>query len=291
MGIGGACSSDWDSLNRGGNSGRVRVHISKIPSDAPPIIFHIGDHWLQFGWKEFCLITGFRFGIVSEKHKKLSPFCQRVFPEKVTKTGVKKLKSCELLKLLRNKKGWLALSDMDAVKVCLLIVVELVFMGKEDMNFIPRHIVSLVEDWMRGMTILRVSILNVDLYSTPAEMRAPWFIASIPLINGLVDEDMNVFLDDCVGVSKDNVVDGQHQLGYDTERVNETLVENNERLLLEKGDGVLDSEGGGRNPESDNVKQPANVSIVELFAEVRSLRQEVTLIKVDDERISNVERL
>ncbi|GKC39026.1 hypothetical protein Tco_1051410 [Tanacetum coccineum] len=36
-----------------------QVHVSKIPSDCPSMIFHIGDHWLQFGRKEFCLITGF----------------------------------------------------------------------------------------------------------------------------------------------------------------------------------------------------------------------------------------
>ncbi|GJZ37255.1 hypothetical protein Tco_0583446 [Tanacetum coccineum] len=303
-----------------------RVHVSKIPSDATPIIFHIGDHW--------------------------------------------------------DKKGWLALSDMDAIKVCLLIVVELVFMGQEDMNCIPKHIVSLVEDldvwndypwgeymwdkfykrtinvvarhrdhhlaekkknlnfnatynlydfawafkiwiletypnskiwWSKNENVLPrglawtkiskfeksdynrlfrpVSIPNVDLYSTPAEQREPWFIASIPFINGLVDEDRNVFMDDCVGVSKDNDVDGQHQLGYENERVNETLVEKNDRLLLEEGDGVLDSERGGRNHESDNVKQPENVSIAELFAKVHALRQEVALIKVHDGRIANVERL
>nr|GEU95156.1 hypothetical protein [Tanacetum cinerariifolium] len=161
-----------------------------------------------------------------------------------------------------------------------------------------------------------VSIHNVDLYSTPAEKREPWFIASIPFINGLVDEDKNV--------SNDNAVDGQHQLGYENERVNETLVEKNDVLLLEEEDGVLDSEGGGRNHESDNVKQPANhesdnlkqaanhesdnvkhpenhesdnvkqpgnVSTAELFAEVRALRKEVALIKVDDQRIANVETL
>ncbi|GKD44283.1 hypothetical protein Tco_1268928 [Tanacetum coccineum] len=133
-------------------------------------------------------------------------------------------------------------------------------------------------------------------------MRAPWFIATIPLINGLVDEDMHVFLDDCVGVSKNNVVDRQHQLGYENQRVNETLVEKNDMLLLEERDGVLDSEGGGRNHESgnveqpanhesDNVNQPANVSIPKLFVEVHDLRQEVALIKVDDQRIANVERL
>ncbi|GJR36469.1 phospholipase-like protein [Tanacetum coccineum] len=39
------------------------------------------------------------------------------------------------------------LSDMDAVRFCLLLVAELVFMGKEDRNCIPRHLVSLVEDF------------------------------------------------------------------------------------------------------------------------------------------------
>ncbi|GJX19024.1 phospholipase-like protein [Tanacetum coccineum] len=144
---------------------------------------------------------------------------------------------------------------MDAVRVCLLIVTELVFMGKEDRNCIPRHIVSLVEDLDEWNDYpWGVLIPNVGLYSPLAYMREPWFIASIPFINGLVDEDRNVFLNDYVGVSKDNVVDGKHQLGYDTEG-------------------------------------SANVSIAELFAEVRALRHEVALIKVDDERIANVERL
>ncbi|GKD17241.1 phospholipase-like protein, partial [Tanacetum coccineum] len=124
-----------------------QVSVSKIPSDCPPLILHIGDHWLQFGRKEFCLITGFQFGIVLEKHKKSSPFCERLFSDKITKKAVKRLISIELLRVLRHKKTWLGLSDMDAVRVCLLIVVELVFMGKEDRNCILKHILSLVEDF------------------------------------------------------------------------------------------------------------------------------------------------
>ncbi|GJX41274.1 hypothetical protein Tco_0256264, partial [Tanacetum coccineum] len=79
--------------------------------------------------------------------------------------------------------------------------------------------------------------------------------------------------------------------GHSHEGLNETRVENNDRLLLEEGDGVLDSEGGCQNPESDKVKQPTNVTIAKLFAKVHSLRQEVALVKVDDERIANLERL
>ncbi|GJV05663.1 phospholipase-like protein [Tanacetum coccineum] len=100
-----------------------------------------------FGRKEFCLMTSFRFGKVSEKYSKSSPFCQRLFPEKVTKKGVLNLKSIELLGVLRHTETWIGLSDMDAVRVCLLLVAELVFMGKEDMNCIPRNLVSLVEDF------------------------------------------------------------------------------------------------------------------------------------------------
>nr|GEX65311.1 hypothetical protein [Tanacetum cinerariifolium] len=101
---------------------------------------------------------------------------------------------------------------------------------------------------------------NLYGFASAFKKRERWFIESIPFINGLVDEDKNVFPDDCVGVSKDNVVDGQHKLGYENGIVNETLVEKNDLLLLEEGDGVLDSEGGGKNHESDNVKHPSTCS-------------------------------
>ncbi|GJU65922.1 hypothetical protein Tco_1247757 [Tanacetum coccineum] len=170
----------------------------KIPSDAPPVILHIDDH--------------------------------------LTKTGVKKVKSCELLKLLRDKKGWLALSDMDANDYP---------WGKYPWDKFYKRTVNIVAR-------------HRDHHLAEKE-KNPNFNATYNLYGfawafKLVDEERNMFLDDCVGVLKDNGVDGQHQLGYDTER-------------------------------------PANVSIAELFAEVRALSQEVALIKVDDERIANVERL
>ncbi|PWA56703.1 phospholipase-like protein [Artemisia annua] len=109
-----------------------------------PIIYHIGDHYLQFGQKEFCLITGFRFGkVVTPKGRKDSPFSDRVFPEKKT-MAVKSVKGTDLLKLLRGDR-WSSISDDDALRVCLLIACELVFMGREDRNVIPTHIMALVE--------------------------------------------------------------------------------------------------------------------------------------------------
>ncbi|PWA54585.1 phospholipase-like protein [Artemisia annua] len=109
-----------------------------------PIIYHIGDHYLQFGHKEFCLITGFRFGkVVTPKGRKDSHFSDRVFPEKKT-MAVKSVKGTDLLKLLRGDR-WSNISDDDAVRVCQLIACELVFMGREDRNVILNHIMALVE--------------------------------------------------------------------------------------------------------------------------------------------------
>ncbi|PWA66240.1 phospholipase-like protein [Artemisia annua] len=120
-----------------------QVSVSNMCPDFP-IIYHIGDHYLQFGRKEFCLITGFQFGnVVTPKARKDSPFSDRVLPEKKS-MAVKSVKGTDLLKLLRGDR-WLTLSDDDAVRVCLLIACELVFMGREDRNVIPTHIMALVE--------------------------------------------------------------------------------------------------------------------------------------------------
>ena len=122
-----------------------QVTVSNISPDCP-IIYHIGDHYLQFGRKEFCLVTGFRFGKVKTKATKdRPPFCDRVFPEKKT-MAVNTVKGIDLLKLLIDDR-WSTLSDDDAVRVCLLIACELVFMGREDRNVVPKHIMSLVEDF------------------------------------------------------------------------------------------------------------------------------------------------
>jgi hypothetical protein len=122
-----------------------QVKVSNISSDSPPLQFKIGDDLLEFGRKEFCLITGFRFGKVCKK-KKTNAFRDRVFPEKKT-DGIKSVYGSDCLKLVKDPNRFLALSDEDAIRLCLLIVAMLVFMGIEERNCIPNHILSLVEDF------------------------------------------------------------------------------------------------------------------------------------------------
>ncbi|GJX39685.1 phospholipase-like protein [Tanacetum coccineum] len=97
----------------------------------------------------------------------------------------------------------------------------------------------------------------LELYATPSETKESWFVASINFTNGLVNEDMNVSQDEGVGVVS---------------------------LLLKGGDGVLDSDRGVKNPNTDKDKQAT-------MAEILALRKEVALVKGDDERIAKLERL
>ncbi|PWA43273.1 phospholipase-like protein [Artemisia annua] len=150
-----------------------QVSVSNMCPDFP-IIYHIGGHYLQFGRKEFCLITGFRFeNVVTPKARKDSPFSDRVFPEKKS-IAVKSIKGTDLLKLLRGDR-WLTLSDDDAVRVCLLIACELVFMGREDRNVIPTHIMALVEHFHEWNVFFPVN-----------EPDKHWILAELHIATGVV---------------------------------------------------------------------------------------------------------
>ncbi|GJR83873.1 phospholipase-like protein [Tanacetum coccineum] len=67
--------------------------------------------------------------------------------ENKTTNGFKRISGFDLMRVLRDKKTWLQMLDEDAVRLCLLIASELVFMGKEKRNFLTKHIMWLVNDF------------------------------------------------------------------------------------------------------------------------------------------------
>ena len=72
-------------------------------------------------------MTGFLFGELPPKIKNdQSPFGLRVFPQKKHDKKVT-VKGAELLKLFENDRLFDALTHEDAVRVCLLLVAEVVF--------------------------------------------------------------------------------------------------------------------------------------------------------------------
>nr|GEY05983.1 hypothetical protein [Tanacetum cinerariifolium] len=115
--------------------------------------------------------------------------------------------------------------------------------SKKD-NVLPREhgqmLPSLVKNDYNGL-LGPDSNLNLKLYATPVEQQTEWFKASIEYIDGLVDLDMNVFEDAIGGDVSNNSFD-----------LNDNAVSgngNNDVLLLEGGDGFVDSVGGDKNHE------------------------------------------
>ncbi|GJS92955.1 hypothetical protein Tco_0799923 [Tanacetum coccineum] len=79
-------------------------------NDCPPITYKIGDNTFDFG------------------------------------QPLKRVRVIDLLVLTRSARLWFALSDEDAVKVCLLLVVNIVFVDREPKNYIVDNLLELVDD-------------------------------------------------------------------------------------------------------------------------------------------------
>ncbi|GJY55449.1 putative reverse transcriptase domain-containing protein [Tanacetum coccineum] len=121
------------------------VHVKELSADSPPILFKISNHYLHFGREEFCLVTGFRCGELSDYVSDKISFIDRLFWDKEKKQR-KYVKVKELGQIIDNDKQWCPLDDEDAVRVSLLFVLEIVFMGREDFLNVPLHILSLADD-------------------------------------------------------------------------------------------------------------------------------------------------
>ncbi|GJV38232.1 putative reverse transcriptase domain-containing protein [Tanacetum coccineum] len=96
-----------------------------------PLIYDVNGHSLHFGRREFGLVTGFKFGSLSFREYRNGdiPFRNRLFPKKI--------------------------GDEDAIQVCLLLSLEVIFMGRE--------LVSVVDD-----VFLRM-VNNLDAWNS-----VPW---------------------------------------------------------------------------------------------------------------------
>lgn len=117
----------------------------------------------------FCLLTGFAFGEVvfpEYMDKDIPPFVRRVFPEKVENMekkmaslgkaakvkaaqpsdDMRNVKIQDLENLIKDHAMWERLSDEDSVRVCLLYMSEVIFMGQELEKVVKPCMLRLVED-------------------------------------------------------------------------------------------------------------------------------------------------
>nr|GEZ41791.1 phospholipase-like protein [Tanacetum cinerariifolium] len=91
------------------------VHVKELSADSPSILFKISNHYLHFGREEFCLVTGFRCGELSEYVSDKIGFVDRLFWDKEKKQR-KHVKVKEFGQIINNDKQWCALDDEDAIR-------------------------------------------------------------------------------------------------------------------------------------------------------------------------------
>ncbi|GJY96604.1 phospholipase-like, aminotransferase-like mobile domain protein, partial [Tanacetum coccineum] len=94
-----------------------------------PLIYNVNGHSLHFGRREFCLVTALKFGLLSFREYRNGdiPFRNRLFPEKIGYD----VKIINVLALLEDEEKFSKVSDEDAIRVCLLLSLEVIFRGRE----------------------------------------------------------------------------------------------------------------------------------------------------------------
>ena len=109
-----------------------------------PLIYKVNENLLHFGRREFCLITGFKFGIVSFRKFRDGDisFRDRVFPEKIGRY----VKTIDLLSVIEDEERFTKLSDEDSIRVCLLLSLEVIFMGRDLGSIVDDVLLRMVDD-------------------------------------------------------------------------------------------------------------------------------------------------
>ncbi|KAE8674852.1 Detected protein of unknown function [Hibiscus syriacus] len=151
------CFGPWLRVQHpGGDASLTHLWLQTMTSDLPDSIqrgeeeiwFHFPPAYTCFGRKEFCLITGLRFGHDDvgryTRHITRPSWLSRVFPdESIEKPN---LHVDDMKKLFNKKDGFTRMNDVDVVRVCLLLLLYAGFLGREARQPIPQELILLVED-------------------------------------------------------------------------------------------------------------------------------------------------
>ncbi|GJY59322.1 phospholipase-like protein [Tanacetum coccineum] len=109
-----------------------------------PLIYYMKGHKLHFGRREFSLITGFRFGTISfDLHSSGElKFQNRVFPNKIGFS----ITNLDIIGVIEDEEIFGKLSDDDAIRLCLLLALEVIIMGRLLTFNVDDTLFSLVEN-------------------------------------------------------------------------------------------------------------------------------------------------
>nr|GEU32463.1 phospholipase-like protein [Tanacetum cinerariifolium] len=120
-----------------------QVFVDDVRYDMP-LIYNVEGRCLHFGRSKFSLITQLHFGSFSFRTFKSVDvkFVSRVLSHK---SGLK-VTNLHLLGVIEDEKLFGTLVDDDYVRVCLLLALEVIFMGKKLVDEVPDTLMGLVEN-------------------------------------------------------------------------------------------------------------------------------------------------
>nr|GEX05781.1 phospholipase-like protein [Tanacetum cinerariifolium] len=100
------------------------------------LIYHLNGHSQHFRRRQFCLVTGFKFGLISLREHRNGdiPFRNQLFPEKIGYD----VKINDVLAFIEDEEKFSKVSDEDAIQLCLLLSLKVISIGQE--------LVSVVDD-------------------------------------------------------------------------------------------------------------------------------------------------
>nr|GEU77329.1 phospholipase-like, aminotransferase-like mobile domain protein [Tanacetum cinerariifolium] len=109
-----------------------------------PLIYHFNGHSLHFGCRQFCLVTGFKFGLISLREHRNGdiPFRNRLFSKKIGYD----VKIIDVLAFIEDEEKFSKVSDEDTIRLCLLLSLEVIYMGRELVSIVDDAFLRMVND-------------------------------------------------------------------------------------------------------------------------------------------------
>nr|GEV97421.1 auxin response factor 6-like isoform X1 [Tanacetum cinerariifolium] len=150
--------------------------VERSPEDTVvvPLTYHINGHYIEFGWEEFCLITGLRFGPkFSERCEVgLIPFRRLLFDSDTYGGHV----TGKMLVVNINSEEFDNLHDEVAIALCQLAVLHLVLLGCQLAHNIPDWWMRLIDDKKTWKIYPWGSLVWAQLYDQLENANETWIL-------------------------------------------------------------------------------------------------------------------
>nr|GEV49038.1 potassium channel KAT3-like [Tanacetum cinerariifolium] len=120
--------------------------------------------WLNITYVENDDVIGFKFGMVSFREYRNGdiPFRNRLFPEKIGND----VKIIDVLTLIEDEEKFSKVSDEDAIRLCLLLSLEVIFMGRELVSVVDDVLLRMVDNLDTSNTFPRGEHIWRKLYDS-----------------------------------------------------------------------------------------------------------------------------